>query len=173
MRGSCSLGQEIQRMMLARELGVLFGTRWWQHRWTLRACESLQTWFLCWLLNKRKMVSILNSKSLQIQGCGTSSSKISWTKCIQFIGTESNILSFFHKMYLVMSLQTTKVVRTHAGAHILMICTQAYVSRNLTSARKISLFNNKQTMLFLLHWNLLGISRYFKKIPIHKNMICA
>lgn len=53
------------------------------------------------------------------------SSKISWIKDIQLIGTDSNILSYFHRMYLIMSSQTIKTVRTHAGANILTSRTHA------------------------------------------------
>lgn len=56
----------------------------WKHMETCRHVTAL---------NKRKMVSLLNSSSLQTKGSAKCSSKISRTKYIQFTGTDSNILS--------------------------------------------------------------------------------
>lgn len=89
------------------------------HREHMETCRHMTT------LNKRKMVSLLNSSSLQKKRPCKCSSKISRTKHIQFTGTDSKILSYFHRMYLIMSSQTIKAVRTHAGANILTSCTHA------------------------------------------------
>lgn len=122
MRYSCSSGQEIQRRIPARDLGVLWGTEWWQHLWALGTHGNLQA---CDCTEQKKdgfTSELLKPPDKRLCKC---SSKISRTKHIQFVGTDSNVLSYFHRMYLIMSSQTIKAVRTHARANILTSCTHA------------------------------------------------